>query len=82
MAKSYGNAIWLTDPPTKFAPRPATCSPIRNASAAPIGRPEICPVFAYHKLFSPPDTVARIDRGCRSAAIGCVDCKKKWPKTR
>jgi tryptophanyl-tRNA synthetase len=41
------------------------------------GRPEICPVFAWHKLFSPSETVARIDRDCRSAAIGCVDCKKE-----
>jgi len=45
------------------------------------GRPEICPVFAYHKLFSTPangadpDTIPRIDRECRTAAIGCVDCK-------
>jgi len=40
------------------------------------GRPEVCPVFAWHKLFSSPDLVARIDKECRTAAIGCVDCKK------
>ena len=33
-------------------------------------------MFAYHKLFSPPDTIAQVDRDCRTAAIGCVDCKK------
>jgi tryptophanyl-tRNA synthetase len=33
-------------------------------------------VFAYHKLFSPPDVIAWSDQGCRSAGIGCVDCKK------
>jgi tryptophanyl-tRNA synthetase len=40
------------------------------------GRPEVCPVFAWHKLFSPPETVAWADQGCRTAGIGCVDCKK------
>ena len=41
------------------------------------GRPEICPVFAWHKLFSPAETGARIDGECRTAAIGCVGCKKQ-----
>ena len=40
------------------------------------GRPEVCPVFAWHKLFSPPETIAWAEQGCRSAGIGCVDCKK------
>jgi tryptophanyl-tRNA synthetase len=78
MAKSYGNAIWLTDPPEEIRAktRNMLTDPQRVRRTDP-GRPEVCPVFAYHKLFSPPDTVARIDRDCRSAAIGCVDCKKE-----
>ncbi len=78
MAKSYNNAIWLTDPPDEIRTktRNMLTDPQRVRRTDP-GRPEICPVFAYHKLFSTPDTVARIDRDCRSAAIGCVDCKKE-----
>jgi tryptophanyl-tRNA synthetase len=38
------------------------------------GRPEICPVFALHGTFSPSD-LGDIETGCRSGALGCVDCK-------
>ena len=40
------------------------------------GNPEVCPVFALQKLFN-AEEVPEIEQGCRSAAIGCVDCKKK-----
>jgi tryptophanyl-tRNA synthetase len=40
------------------------------------GRPEHCNLFPFHELFSPPDEVAVVDRECRTAARGCVDCKK------
>ena len=77
MAKSYGNAIWLSDPPaeirTKILKHMMT-DPQRVRRTDP-GRPEICPVFAYHKLFSLPDTIAWADQGCRTAGIGCVECK-------
>jgi tryptophanyl-tRNA synthetase len=77
MSKSYGNAIWLSDPPGELSAkvRNMLTDPQRVKRTDP-GRPEICPVFAWHKLFSPPDLVARVDAECRTAAIGCVDCKK------
>ncbi len=77
MAKSYGNAIWLSDPPaeirTKILKHMVT-DPQRVRRTDP-GRPEVCPVFAYHKLFSPPSVIGWSDQGCRTAGIGCVECK-------
>ena len=77
MAKSYGNAIWLSDSPddVRAKVRNMLTDPQRVKRTDP-GRPEICPVFAWHKLFSPKEMVARIDSESRTAAIGCVDCKK------
>ena len=77
MAKSYGNAIWLSDPPEEIRKKVLNMmtDPQRVRRTDP-GRPEVCPVFAYHKLFSPPDVIAWSDQGCRTAAIGCVDCKR------
>jgi tryptophanyl-tRNA synthetase len=76
MAKSYGNAIWLADTPDDIRTkvRNMMTDPQRVRRTDP-GRPEICPVFAWHKLFSPPETIATVDRDCRTAAIGCVQCK-------
>jgi tryptophanyl-tRNA synthetase len=78
MAKSYGNAIWLSDPPDEIRTkaRNMMTDPQRQRRTDP-GRPEICPVFAYHKLFSTPETIAWSEQGCRSAGIGCVECKAK-----
>ena len=76
MAKSYGNALWLSDPPDEIRAK------VRNMMTDPqrVKRTdpgaEICPVFAYHKLFSLPATIEKVDQDCRTAAIGCVDCKK------
>jgi tryptophanyl-tRNA synthetase len=78
MAKSYGNAIWLSDPPEEIRKKVLNMmtDPQRVRRTDP-GRPEVCPVFAYHRLFSPPGVIAWSDQGCRTAGIGCVDCKKE-----
>jgi tryptophanyl-tRNA synthetase len=82
MAKSYGNAIWLTDTPNEIRAKAKNMmtDPQRVRRTDP-GRPEVCPVFAYHNLFPPQksaDDCARIERAafnCRNAKWGCLDCK-------
>ncbi|MGH7909752.1 MAG: tryptophan--tRNA ligase, partial [Thermodesulfobacteriota bacterium] len=72
-----GNTIQLGDEPKVIREKISTMltDPQRIRRSDP-GRPEICPVFGFHRLFSSPDVIARVDRECRTAQIGCVDCKK------
>ena len=44
------------------------------------GNPDVCNVFSFHKVFSSPDEVEMVNRECRVAGIGCVDCKKLMAK--
>src|SRR5262245_30847234 len=76
MSKSYGNAIYLSDPPQTVGSRvdAMLTDPQRTHRHVP-GNPEVCPVFTMHRVFSTPDVVAWADHGCRSAGIGCRDCK-------
>jgi tryptophanyl-tRNA synthetase len=41
------------------------------------GNPDLCPVYDFHKIFSTDSTIKQIDIDCRTAAIGCIDCKKQ-----
>lgn len=56
--------------------RVAPTDPARVRRTDP-GNPDVCLIFDYHKLFSDLDTIQMVDRECRTAGIGCVDCKKK-----
>ena len=78
MSKSYNNAIYLSDPVDVFENK------VKNLITDPArvrrtdkGNPEVCPVFTFHKIYSLTDDVSQIDKDCRSAAIGCTDCKKR-----
>jgi len=77
MSKSYNNAIFLTDTPDVVSKKLATMmtDPARKRRSDP-GDPDVCPVFDLHKVFSAQETIERVNRECRTAEIGCVDCKK------
>ena len=77
MAKSYGNFISLSEPldSLRNKARNMLTDPARVRRTDP-GNPDVCPVFAYHNLFSTPEIIAQVNRECRTAEIGCVDCKK------
>lgn len=78
MSKSYGNAIFLADAADVVAAKVATMitDPQRMRKSDP-GNPDICNVYDFHKLYSPPEFVAEVDRRCRTADIGCVECKRR-----
>lgn len=77
MSKSYNNAIYLSDDENTVTQRVMTMKtdPQRVRRTDP-GNPEICPVFINHKIFTDEKIVENINLECRTAQIGCVDCKK------
>jgi tryptophanyl-tRNA synthetase len=76
MSKSYGNTIQLTDPEPDVRKKLKTMvtdpARIRRTDK---GDPDKCPVGDLHKVFSTPETLAKVYDGCRSAGIGCIECK-------
>jgi tryptophanyl-tRNA synthetase len=77
MSKSYGNTIALSQKPDEMREivRNMLTDPARIRRQDP-GNPDICPVGDYHDVFSDEKRVAEVDQGCRTAGIGCIDCKK------
>jgi tryptophanyl-tRNA synthetase len=76
MSKSYGNTIQITDP------EPVVRQKLKTMMTDPArvrrtdkGDPDKCPVGDLHKVFSTPATMAKVYEGCRSAGIGCIECK-------
>jgi tryptophanyl-tRNA synthetase len=76
MSKSYGNTIQMTDP------EPVVRQKLKTMVTDPArvrrtdkGDPDKCPVGDMHKVFSTPETMAKVHEGCRSAGIGCIECK-------
>ena len=77
MSKSYGNTIQIVDP------QPVVRQKLKTMVTDPArirrtdkGDPDLCPVGDLHKVFSTPETMAQVYEGCRSASIGCIECKK------
>ncbi|MDP9339943.1 MAG: tryptophan--tRNA ligase, partial [Acidobacteriota bacterium] len=76
MSKSYGNAITLSesDADIRAKTKVMVTDPARKRRTDP-GNPDVCPVYDWHKLFSPPPTLEWAANGCRTAGIGCIECK-------
>ena len=76
MSKSYGNTILLTDaePVVRQKLKTMVTDPARVRRSDP-GNPDVCPVGDLHKIFSDRATMDKVNVGCRSAGIGCIECK-------
>ena len=77
MSKSYGNTINLSDsePDIRLKLKTMVTDPARVKRKDP-GNPEVCGVFDFHKIYSTPAITHQINNECRTAEIGCIDCKK------
>ena len=76
MSKSYGNTINITDPEAEVRKKlkRMVTDPARVRRTDP-GDPDKCPVGDLHKVFSTPETLVNVYDGCRTAGIGCIQCK-------
>ena len=81
MSKTYNNAIFLSDSPEVRQKKISmiVTDPARVRRDDP-GHPDVCHAFSFHKVFSLAERVAEIEQDCKSAKIGCVDCKKSLAK--
>ena len=77
MSKSYGNTINLSDaePVVRQKLKTMVTDPARVRRNDP-GNPDVCPVYDFHKIYSPQAAQEQINKDCRTATIGCIDCKK------
>jgi tryptophanyl-tRNA synthetase len=82
MSKSYDNAIFISDPSEEIRrkTRVMFTDPNRIKKSDP-GNPDICNVFSFHKVYSSPETVIRVNRECRRATLGCVEDKRQLAET-
>ncbi len=76
MSKSYNNFVSLSesDESIRTKTKAMVTDPARKRRTDP-GNPDVCPVYDWHKLFSPPEVLAWSAEGCRTAGIGCIECK-------
>jgi len=77
MSKSYNNAVFLSDTPNEIDQKLSrmTTDPARVKRTDP-GEPEKCPAFQLHKIYCTAEEIEYVTKGCRTAGIGCLECKK------
>jgi tryptophanyl-tRNA synthetase len=77
MSKSYGNSIAMREAPDSVTKkiRTMTTDPAR-VRRTDVGEPQRCPVWTLHQVYSKPDVQEWAAKGCRTAGIGCLECKQ------
>lgn len=77
MSKSYNNAVFLSDTPKEIDQKLSRMmtDPARVRRTDP-GEPEKCPAFQLHKIYCTADEIDYVSKGCRTAGIGCLECKR------
>jgi tryptophanyl-tRNA synthetase len=77
MSKSYGNAIFLDEDPKSIETRlgKMATDPRRVRRTDP-GDPKDCPAFLLHQIYCTPEEIEMVTTGCKTAGIGCLDCKR------
>jgi len=77
MSKTYENFINISDEPEVITRKVMSMfTDPQRIKRNDFGRPHLCNLFSYHKLFSPEDKVKQIESDCQKGIIGCTDCKK------
>ena len=78
MSKSYNNAVFLTDPPEEIDRKLSRMiTDPRRARRTDPGEPNDCPAYtSLHRLYCTPEELRYVEEGCRTAGIGCLECKK------
>ncbi len=77
MSKSYDNAIYLSDKPKEVEQKIMTMvTDTARIKKTDPGNPELSPVYQLHKIFSSKEEIEEVAKGCVTAGIGCLECKK------
>lgn len=76
MSKSYDNSIYISDSDEEITKKIKTAmtDPQRVRRDDP-GEPDVCPIYDYHKIYSSAEQRKYVENGCRTAGIGCIECK-------
>src|SRR5262245_64116017 len=82
MSKSYGNAVYLTEDPAEIDKKLSRMiTDPRRARRTDPGVPDDCPAYtSLHRIYCTPEELTWVNQGCRTAGIGCLECKKTMIK--
>jgi tryptophanyl-tRNA synthetase len=77
MSKTLGNYIGILEEESEMWEKLRTAvTDVKRVRRSDPGDPEICNIFTMHRAFSPEEASSELDKGCRTASIGCIDCKR------